>query len=143
MLLDLVVALAAGAALLSIPAGAPRGGRTAACAVVLLGLLAVALLTAGVPAKFLEPAYWDDLVAGLGQGIASTPAVVNAVVDALRPWGIDDVEMPMTSQRVWKSVQGREFDPSVGARDSRDGDHEAAPGNGAPLWGAGESGGAQ
>ncbi len=75
MLLDLVVALAAGAALLSIPAGAPRGRRIAACAVVVPALLAVALLTAGVPAKFLEPAYWDDLLAGLGQGIASTPAV--------------------------------------------------------------------
>ncbi|MFN0282790.1 MAG: xanthine dehydrogenase family protein molybdopterin-binding subunit [Kineosporiaceae bacterium] len=96
--------------------------------------------------RTVSPATSNSLgVKGVGEAgtIASTPAVVNAVVDALRPWGIDDVEMPMTSQRVWKSVQGRTFDPSVGARDSRDGDHEAAPGNGAPLWGAGESGGAQ
>ena len=35
-------------------------------------------------------------VKGVGEAgtIASTPAVVNAVVDALRPWGVDDVEMP-------------------------------------------------
>jgi carbon-monoxide dehydrogenase large subunit len=84
-------------------------------------------------------------VKGVGEAgtIASTPAVVNAVVDALRPWGIDDVEMPTTSQRVWRAIQGKEFDGSVGARDTRDGDHEAAPGNGAPLWSGSESGGAQ
>ncbi len=46
-------------------------------------------------------------VKGVGEAgtIASTPAVVNAVVDALRPWGVDDVEMPMTPQRVWRAVQ--------------------------------------
>ena len=37
-------------------------------------------------------------VKGVGEAgtIASTPAVVNAVVDALRPWGVDDIEMPCT-----------------------------------------------
>lgn len=84
-------------------------------------------------------------VKGVGEAgtIASTPAVVNAVVDALRPWGVDDVEMPTTSQRVWKAIQGKEFDANVGARDARDGSHEAAPGNGAPLWSGSENGGAQ
>jgi carbon-monoxide dehydrogenase large subunit len=48
-------------------------------------------------------------VKGVGEAgtIASTPAVVNAVVDALRPYGVDDVEMPMTPQRVWRAVHGR------------------------------------
>ncbi len=82
-------------------------------------------------------------VKGVGEAgtIASTPAVVNAVVDALRPWGVDDVEMPCTPQRVWRSIQGRDFDPSVGARDGRDGSHEADPGGGRPLWENGSAGG--
>jgi carbon-monoxide dehydrogenase large subunit len=44
---------------------------------------------------------------GVGEAgtIASTPAVVNAVVDALRPMGIDDVRMPCTPERVWSTIQ--------------------------------------
>src|SRR5215468_5160916 len=39
--------------------------------------------------------------------IAATPAVVNAVVDALAPLGVDHIEeMPITAQRVWKILQG-------------------------------------
>ena len=47
-------------------------------------------------------------VKGVGEAgtIASTPAVVNAVVDALRPFGVRDVQMPMTPQRVWRAVHG-------------------------------------
>jgi carbon-monoxide dehydrogenase large subunit len=38
--------------------------------------------------------------------IASTPAVVNAVVDALGGLGIDHIEaMPLTPERVWKTIQ--------------------------------------
>jgi len=37
--------------------------------------------------------------------IASTPAVVNAVVDALSPFGVKDIEMPLTSQKVWQTIQ--------------------------------------
>src|SRR5579859_7162151 len=45
-------------------------------------------------------------VKGVGEAgtIASTPAVVNAVIDALRPLGVTDVEMPCTSQRVWRAI---------------------------------------
>jgi carbon-monoxide dehydrogenase large subunit len=92
-----------------------------------------------------SPATGNDMgVKGVGEAgtIASTPAVVNAVVDALRPWGIDDVEMPTTSQRIWRALQASSgFDPGVGAKDQQDGAHEAAPGNGAPLWSAGNQGG--
>src|SRR5712691_4708994 len=39
--------------------------------------------------------------------IASPPAVVNAVVDALAPFGVDHIEtMPLTAERVWKIIQG-------------------------------------
>ncbi|GGS81567.1 carbon-monoxide dehydrogenase large subunit [Planobispora rosea] len=43
-------------------------------------------------------------VKGVGEAgtIASTPAVVNAIVDALRPYGVDDVPMPCTPERVWR-----------------------------------------
>lgn len=45
-------------------------------------------------------------VKGVGEAgtIASTPAVVNAVVDALRPYGVSDVQMPCTPERVWKAI---------------------------------------
>ncbi len=48
-------------------------------------------------------------VKGVGEAgtIASTPAVVNAVVDALRPFGVDDIPMPLSPHRVWQSLQGR------------------------------------
>ncbi|GAB3282823.1 xanthine dehydrogenase family protein molybdopterin-binding subunit [Parasphingorhabdus pacifica] len=47
-------------------------------------------------------------VKGVGEAgtIASTPAVVNAVVDAVRHLGVDDVEMPCSPQRVWRAVHG-------------------------------------
>jgi len=38
--------------------------------------------------------------------IAATPTVVNAVVDALAPLGVDHIEaMPLTSERVWRAIQ--------------------------------------
>jgi carbon-monoxide dehydrogenase large subunit len=46
-------------------------------------------------------------VKGVGEAgtIASTPAVVNAVVDALRPRGVHDIQMPLTPERVWRAAQ--------------------------------------
>ncbi|MFF3947027.1 xanthine dehydrogenase family protein molybdopterin-binding subunit [Streptomyces sp. NPDC001902] len=46
-------------------------------------------------------------VKGVGEAgtIASTPAVVNAVVDALRPLGVTDVPMPCTPERVWRALR--------------------------------------
>jgi carbon-monoxide dehydrogenase large subunit len=45
---------------------------------------------------------------GVGEAgtIASTPAVVNAVVDALRPLGVRDIQMPCTPERVWRAING-------------------------------------
>jgi aerobic carbon-monoxide dehydrogenase large subunit len=45
-------------------------------------------------------------VKGVGEAgtIASTPAVVNAVVDALRPYGVAEVSMPCSPQRVWEAL---------------------------------------
>ncbi|MHB1486110.1 MAG: xanthine dehydrogenase family protein molybdopterin-binding subunit [Acidimicrobiales bacterium] len=46
-------------------------------------------------------------VKGVGEAgtIASTPAVINAIVDALRPFGINDIRMPATPERVWRALQ--------------------------------------
>lgn len=45
-------------------------------------------------------------VKGAGEAgtIGATPAVVNAVIDALAPFGIKDLEMPVTSEKVWKAI---------------------------------------
>jgi carbon-monoxide dehydrogenase large subunit len=45
-------------------------------------------------------------VKGVGEAgtIASTPAVVGAVVDAIRHFGVDDIRMPCTPERVWRAV---------------------------------------
>ncbi len=46
-------------------------------------------------------------VRGVGEGatIGATPAVVNAVLDALAPLGVRDIPMPMTPMRVWRAIQ--------------------------------------
>ena len=46
-------------------------------------------------------------VKGIGEAgtIGSAPAVINAIVDALSPYGITDVAMPATPERVWSLIQ--------------------------------------
>lgn len=46
-------------------------------------------------------------VKGVGEAgtIASTPAVVGAIVDALRPLGVRDLRMPCTPERVWQALK--------------------------------------
>jgi carbon-monoxide dehydrogenase large subunit len=46
-------------------------------------------------------------VKGVGEAgtIASTPAVVNSVVDAVRHFGVADIQMPMTPMRVWQAIR--------------------------------------
>jgi carbon-monoxide dehydrogenase large subunit len=39
--------------------------------------------------------------------IAATPAIVNAVMDALAPMGISHIDMPLTSQKIWNAMQGK------------------------------------
>jgi carbon-monoxide dehydrogenase large subunit len=47
---------------------------------------------------------------GVGEAgtIASTPAVVNAVVDAIRHFGVNDVQMPCTPERIWKAIHSHD-----------------------------------
>ncbi len=46
-------------------------------------------------------------VKGIGEAgtIAATPAVINAVIDALTPLGITTIDMPASPQRVWSAIQ--------------------------------------
>ena len=56
----------------------------------------------------VSPSTTNDLGAkGVGEAgcIASTPAVVNSIVDAVRHLGINDIQMPCTPERVWKAIQ--------------------------------------
>jgi len=45
---------------------------------------------------------------GIGEAatIGSTPAIVNAVVDALRPFGVRHLDMPLRPERVWRAIHG-------------------------------------
>jgi carbon-monoxide dehydrogenase large subunit len=46
-------------------------------------------------------------VKGAGEAgtIAAAPAVANAIMDALAPLGITDIDMPFMPQRVWRAMQ--------------------------------------
>jgi len=67
-------------------------------------------------------------VKGVGEAgtIGSPPAVINSVVDALKPLGIKHIDMPASPMRVWKAIenaQGRESgdrpeDASLGASEA-------------------------
>jgi carbon-monoxide dehydrogenase large subunit len=45
-------------------------------------------------------------IKGIGEAgtIGSTPAVANAVLDALRPFGIKHLDMPLTPERIWRAI---------------------------------------
>jgi carbon-monoxide dehydrogenase large subunit len=44
---------------------------------------------------------------GIGESgtIGSTPAIHNAVVDAVRHLGVTHIDMPCTAERVWQAIQ--------------------------------------
>jgi carbon-monoxide dehydrogenase large subunit len=46
-------------------------------------------------------------VKGVGEAgtIAASPAIVNAVIDALRPVGVTYIDMPLSPQNVWATIQ--------------------------------------
>jgi carbon-monoxide dehydrogenase large subunit len=46
-------------------------------------------------------------VKGCGEAgaIGSPPAVITAIVDALAPLGVKDMQMPATPHRVWSAIQ--------------------------------------
>lgn len=83
-------------------------------------LLTATMMDYAVPKAILFPKFETDRtvtpspvnplgVKGAGETgtIASTPAVVNAVMDALAPLGITHLDMPLTPRRIWHAIQGR------------------------------------
>jgi carbon-monoxide dehydrogenase large subunit len=43
---------------------------------------------------------------GIGESgtVGSTPCLVNAVVDALSPLGVEHLDMPTTPRRIWEAI---------------------------------------
>jgi aerobic carbon-monoxide dehydrogenase large subunit len=46
-------------------------------------------------------------VKGAGQAgcIAAPQTIINAILDALAPLGVDEIDMPATPERVWRAIQ--------------------------------------
>ena len=40
---------------------------------------------------------------------AYPPAIVNAVIDALKPWEISHIDMPLLAERVWRAIRDAEL----------------------------------
>jgi carbon-monoxide dehydrogenase large subunit len=67
-----------------------------------------AMLPSYETARTVTPSPVNPLgVKGAGEtgAIASTPAVVNAVIDALKPFNTRHIDMPLTPEKVWKAMQ--------------------------------------
>jgi carbon-monoxide dehydrogenase large subunit len=47
-------------------------------------------------------------VKGVGEAgtIGATPAIVNAIVDALAPFGVTHIDMPVKPETVWRIIKG-------------------------------------
>ena len=81
-------------------------------------LLSSSMLSYRVPSAAEMPSFVTDRtttpsttnpmgVKGVGEAgtIAAPAAVMNAVVDALTPLGVTDVQMPATPERVWRTIR--------------------------------------
>ena len=53
-------------------------------------------------------------VKGIGEAgtIGSTPAAVNAVVNALAPFGVTHIDMPLTPQKIWRVCREKRQAPA-------------------------------
>ena len=41
----------------------------------------------------------------IGGTIGAPPTIINALIDALSPLGVDQIDMPATPLRVWETIQ--------------------------------------
>jgi carbon-monoxide dehydrogenase large subunit len=78
-------------------------------------------------------------VKGVGEAgtIGATPAVTAAVLDALRPLGVEWIDMPLTPRRVWEAIHGAGPPPTEQGRDL---DEHAGGAAGSGPTGPGEGG---
>ena len=93
------------------PASGAVSDRFGARAFATGGLLLTALTFVGLialPANFNYVEFAALLALnGIGMGLMAAPnsaAIMNAVVDALAPLGILDIDMPATSECVWRAM---------------------------------------
>jgi aerobic carbon-monoxide dehydrogenase large subunit len=83
-------------------------------------LLTGSLMDYAIPRADIVPAIGTDFspvpsptnplgAKGVGEGgtIAATPAVINAILDALSPLGVTDLAMPATPERIWRAMRER------------------------------------
>lgn len=81
-------------------------------------LLSGSFMDYGMPRASDFPAFMSELeevpaktnplgIKGIGESgtIGAPPTIVNAVLDALEPFGIDHIDMPMTPVHVWQAIQ--------------------------------------
>jgi carbon-monoxide dehydrogenase large subunit len=81
-------------------------------------LLTGSLMDYGIPRADMMPGVAIDFspvpsttnplgAKGVGEGgtVASTPTVMNAILDALAPLGVTDVPMPATPERIWRAMR--------------------------------------
>jgi carbon-monoxide dehydrogenase large subunit len=74
-------------------------------------------------------------VKGVGEAgtIGATPAICNAVVDALRPLGVTFINMPLSPMRVWQAIneaRGQGPGPAATEQGKRVDEHGAGGGMG-------------
>ena len=65
-------------------------------------LIALGAISASALLNLYRLAIGPDV---LDRALALDTLVVNAIVDALKPYGVADVPMPATPLRVWKAIQ--------------------------------------
>jgi carbon-monoxide dehydrogenase large subunit len=105
------IAQGAGQALLEDVVHDPESGQ----------LLTGTLMDYGIPRADTLPAVDIDFspvpsttnplgAKGVGEGgtVASTPTVINAILDALARFGVTDVPMPATPERIWRAICAHE-----------------------------------
>jgi carbon-monoxide dehydrogenase large subunit len=81
-------------------------------------LLTGSLIDYGIPRADTLPPFTVDFspvpsptnplgAKGVGEGgaVAGTPAVMNAILDALASLGVNDVPMPATPERIWRALR--------------------------------------
>ena len=51
---------------------------------------------------------------GVGEAgcVGAPPAVIGAILDALRPLGVEHIDMPATPHRVWQAIQRNRRQPA-------------------------------
>jgi carbon-monoxide dehydrogenase large subunit len=64
--------------------------------------------------EVLSPTNPLGIKAGGEGGTTGAPAaIVSAIADALAPFGIDDIKMPVTPYRIWDAIQSRKTPSSL------------------------------